>query len=323
MVVRVNASPIAKVACTAAGCVVLAAVAGASSGAADPAPPQRLTATVSGAAFAASPIDDGMPVMSIHDLAPGRGTSGMVTVRNPTDRSRFFWLSQAGVSDRIGAVGGRLSGSLQLAVLDMTRLSSPTSIYRGSAVAMGGRPLGFLPAGASRTYSFTATVPESKGLPGSPGSNPYAGSTTALTYAWRAIEGYPAPRPAVPRVARAKAVGKPGHDSRAPSISIAVPRSQRLLEAHALDFSISCGKGCRKKVQGTVRTGAGRWTLPATASPSGHGRQSLRLDPPAYAAVRSSLLGGHDVFIELSVRAWDRAGNRAHKRHSIRLESAR
>lgn len=323
MVVRANASPIAKVACAAAGCVVLAAAAGASSGAADPAPPQGLTATVSGAAFAGSPVGDGMPVMSIHDLAPGRGTSGMVTVHNPTDRSRFFWLSQAGVSDRIGAVGGRLSGSLQLAVLDMTSLGSPTSIYRGSAIAMGARPLGFLPAGASRTYSFTATVRESRGLPGSPGSNPYVGSTAALTYAWRAIEGSPAPRPAVPRATRTTAVAKPRRDLRPPTIRVTLPRSQRLLEAHALDFSISCGKGCRKKIQGTVKTGTGRWTLPVTASPAGHGRQSLRLAPAAYATVRSSLLGGRDASIELTVQAWDRAGNRARKRHSIRLESAR
>lgn len=307
-----HASPIAKIACAAAGCGFVVAIAVTNDGSASPNPPQGLTATVSGAAFRHSPTGDDMPVMSIRDVEPGRGSSGMVTVNNPTARSRFFWLSPSGVTDRLGPVGGRLSDSLQLSVLDVTRLSSPTSIYRGSALDMGARPLGFLAPGASRTYSFTATVPTAEG------ANPFEGSTVALSYAWRAIEGSPGPRTA-PR----PAIAKSRPDSRSPNVRVTVPGRQPLLQARALSFSVSCDESCRQKVDGVVSTRTGRWTVPVATSSAGRGRQSLRLSLPtaAFGAIRHSLISGHDASVALSIRAWDRSGNRTVKRHSIRLES--
>ncbi len=315
-----NASSIAKAACAAGGFAVLAAGVGSTSGAATP-PPRGLTATVSGAAFTSSPAGSEMPVMAVHGLSAGRGTSGTVTVRNPTGRTRLFWLSEADVSDRIGPAGGRLSDSLQLSVLDVSTLSSPAAVYRGPATGIGARPLGFLAPGATRTYSFTASLPNSQGPPSAPGTNPYRGSSTALTFAWRAIEGSPARAPAT-LAARPPAAARPRRDSRPPSVRVSVPKRQPLLEDRALDFSVSCDEWCRQSVDGVVSAGTRRWKVPVVArSKNGH-RQSLRLTftPAAYAAVRSELISGRDASVSLSIRARDRAGNRTVRHHSIRLQ---
>lgn len=322
MVVPAHASSIAKVACVAAGCAAIVSSAGVNSGSASQVPATSLTMTVSGPAFAKSPAGDAMPAMSIHDASPGHGTSGMVTVHNPTTQSRFFWLSPAAIRDHIGTLGGRLSDSLQLSVLDVTSLSSPTSIYRGGVSGMGARPLGFLAPGASRTYSFTATLPQSKGLPSAPGENPYQGSTASIAYAWSAIEGSPVAttqRPPPP----AKSPG-PHRDSRPPVIGVSVPGRQDVLSMRGLEFGVSCGEPCRQTVTGKVSTATGRWPAPISGTSSGAARRTLRLHlgRAAYAAVRSALIGGHDASIVVSVHARDRAGNRAAKRRAIRLESA-
>lgn len=323
VVVSAHATPIAKFACVAAGCAVLAASAGTSSPAATP-PPRGLTATAAGAAFAKSPVGGEMPVMSVRGLAPGHGTSGTVTVRNPTARSRLFWLSQADLADQIGPGGGRLSDALQLSVLDMSTLSSPAALYRGPATTIGARPLGFLAPGASRTYSFTATLPDSQGPPSAPGSNPYRGSSTALTFAWRAIEGLPAVRsaPGAMPSPRSTAVARPRGDTRPPKLRVSVQGRQPLLQARALDFDVACGERGRQKVTAVIRAGSGRWNVTVADGATRAGRRSLRLalPPAAYTAIRSSLLGGRDASVSLSVRARDRAGNRSAMRRSIRLQ---
>lgn len=326
---RPAAASIAKVAFALLGClVVLASVARLATGSASA--PGGLAVSFSGDPFHRSGDRDGPPAMSIRGLKAGGATSGTVTVRNPGPGPRWFWLSQAGLSERLGDTGGRLSDSLQLTVLDVTDIGSPASVYRGPANSLGARPLGFLGPDASRTYSFTAHLPMTR-PPGATGpTDPYRGARADIAYAWHTIAG--APAPASPHPVRlwttkprqdkpARAPVRRRRDSSAPRVAFSARPRQRVLRSGTLAVGVRCNEACRIGAKALVTGPDERWTARVTGSAGVRRSRILQvyLGPKALAMVRRALLSGRVARIRVAVRTRDRAGNRGGGRYTMRL----
>jgi len=121
---------------------------------------------------------NGSAVFQTGNLAPGQQVSGTVQLSNTGANAGDLDLSQADLVDTPGPGLGSLSGALQLSIQDVTTPSSPVTVFSGAPSALGNKPLGTLPAGQSRTYSFTAALP-----PG--GDNSVSGSSMSTRYVWK------------------------------------------------------------------------------------------------------------------------------------------
>ncbi|MGI8749080.1 MAG: hypothetical protein ACR2J6_00750 [Thermoleophilaceae bacterium] len=327
---RPAAASIAKAALALMGClVVLGWFAHLITGSASP--PGGLAVSFSGGAFERAADHDGPPAMTIRGLKAGDATSGTVTVRNRGPGSRWFWLSQAGLSERLGDAGGRLSESLQLTVLDVSDVGSPASVYRGPATSLGARPLGFLAPGASRTYSFTADLPVTR-PPGAAGAtDPYRGAKADIDYAWRTIAGAPASAPSRPgargatkprRGQPAAGVPAPRHrDTSAPRVRFSAPPRQQVLGSATLAVRVRCNEACRIGASALVTGPDERWTATVTTSQGMKRSRTLQvhLGPKALATVRRALFSGRVARIRVAVRTRDRTGNRGAGRYTMRL----
>lgn len=333
---RPAAASIAKIALALLGCLVLlgsaARLTAGSAGA-----PGGLAVSFSGGVFDRATGGEGPPAMRIRNLEPGAAISGTVTVRNPGPGSRFFWLSQAGLSERLGDAGGRLSDTLQLTILDVTAIGSPASVYRGPATGLGARPLGFLGVGAERTYSFTADLPVTRRPGGGP--HPYRGATAAIAYAWHTIAGRPGSasiRPLEPEAtkpsrqkpaARARQQQKPEarararrRDTSAPRLSFSTAGRQQVLRTGTLAVRARCSEACATRADARV-SGPDAHKAAVTAS-KGVKRSHVflvRLGPKAQATVRRALLSGRVVRIRVAVRTRDQSGNRGRGSYTLRL----
>jgi len=325
---RPAAASIAKIAFALLGClVVLASVARLTTGSANA--PGGLAVSFSGDPFHRSGDRDGPPAMSIRGLKAGEATSGTVTVRNPGPGPRWFWLSQAGLSERLGDAGGRLSDSLQLTILDVTDIGSPASVYRGPATSLGARPLGFLGPDAGRTYSFTAHLPMTRPPRTTGPTDPYRGARADIAYAWHTIVGAPAPAPhpvrlwtTKPRQEKpARAPVRRRRDSSAPRVAFSARPRQRVLRSGTLAVGVRCSEACRIGAKALVTGPDERWT--ATVSGSDGVRRSrifqVHLGPKALAMVRRARLAGRVARVRVAVRTRDRAGNRGGGRYTMRL----
>lgn len=328
---RPDAGSIVKLALALIGLVVVLGSTGGPNVATAASDPQGLEVTFSGGAFEGTPEGDSSPAMKIRGLQAGSATSGTVTVRNPGPGSRWFWLSQAGIAERLGEPGGRLSDSLQLTVLDVTRVDSPASVYRGPATSLGARPLGFLAPGAARTYSFTADLPAAR-LPGGAGArDPYRGASADITYAWHAIAGVPAPapvrldqRPATkPREGKPKPKAAIGQrkDTTSPRLDFAARPRQAVLRTATLAVGARCSEACRMTASALVIGSDARWTAGVTGSEGLRRSRTLQvqLGPKALATVRRALLAGRVARIRVVARIRDKAGNRGQGRYTLRL----
>jgi len=166
---------------------------------------------------------DGHAIFRATDLAPGGSVSGTVRLENTGSLPGDLTLEQLEVRDQPGANGGRLSE----VVSDVTAGSS-VPIFTGRLAGLGSRSLGAVGPGASRTFRFTATLPDG-GLPPSAGGgdNAYAGSGLTVRYAWTATAAGPGPTP-----------------SGDPVVKIRL-RAKKLLRRGFLDVMTSCDIACR------------------------------------------------------------------------------
>lgn len=145
--------------------------------------------TFSAGNLAQSNSKEGAAVLTAAGLLPGGpSTSGTVTITNSGNAEGTFTLLKTNLVDTPGANGGQLSGVLDLSIKDVTKASSPVTVYSGKVGAMGAQSLGKFAAGEARTYEFTVKFPDG-GTPASAttGDNAYKGSTMSVGYQWDAV----------------------------------------------------------------------------------------------------------------------------------------
>jgi spore coat-associated protein N len=206
--------------------VCAAAVAWAASGSAEPAQPAAVLTQATGDLHLTN-SQDGHAIFRATGLAPGGSVSGTVRLQNSGSLPGDLTLAQSDVSDQPGANGGRLSDVVKLDVSDVTAGSS-VPVFTGRLAGFGSRSLGALGPAESRTFRFTATLPDG-GLPPSAGGgdNAFAGSGLTARYAWTATATGTGPTP-----------------SGDPVVKIRV-RAKKLVRRGFLDVMVRCDVACR------------------------------------------------------------------------------
>jgi hypothetical protein len=273
-------------------------------GASRPQPPvARVTSADGGFRRAANP--EGMPLFTARNLTPGDSADGSVRVANRGSRRGYFYLTQTELTDLPGDGGGALSPVLRLTVRDVTVARRPRTVYEGAFGGMDARALGFFAPGQTRSYSFTARLPERGVQP-----ELYVESAVRARFVWSPLGD--APR----------------RDRRPPRVELAIDPVQRIIERGYLEAEARCAEQCRLTTEGTVDVGPG----PARPAPAIRDRSADRGDP-AVLRVRippddlrelpATLLAGEEATIRVTIRARDLAGNLASVRRTIRLKPRR
>jgi hypothetical protein len=222
--ISVGSLPVSRLLSLAAVCA--AAVAWAASGSAQPAQPAAVLTQATGDLHVTN-SQDGHAILRATNLAPGGSVTGTVRLQNSGSLPGDLALQQLDVRDQPGAHGGRLSDALSLDISDVTAGSS-IPIFTGRLAGFGSRSLGAIGPGASRTFRFTAALPDG-GLPPSPGGgdNAFAGSGLTVRYLWTTTATGPGPVPSGDPVVKIKLRGK------------------KLLKRGFLDVMTSCDIACR------------------------------------------------------------------------------
>jgi hypothetical protein len=146
--------------------------------------------------------------------------SGTVQLANSGSLPGDLGLQQLGLQDQPGAGGGRLSDVIHLDISDVTAGNS-VPIFTGQLGGLGSRSLGGIGPGDSRTFRFTASLPDG-------GDNAYAGSGLTVSYRWTATATGPGS----------------GGSGAEPVVRIRL-RSKKLLTRGFLDVMASCDIACR------------------------------------------------------------------------------
>jgi spore coat-associated protein N len=204
----------------AAICAVVAAC--AASGMAGGEQPPRAILTQATGDLRLSNSAEGQAIFQATALAPGGSVSGTVRLTNGGTLPGDLSLQQLDVSDQPGPGGGRLSDVVTLQITDVTGGSS-IPVFAGQLSALGSRPLGAIGPNESRTFRFTATLPDT--------GNAFAGSALTARYAWNASANDGGPGPSEQPVATFKV------------------NSKKLLTRRFLDVTASCNIACRVTAQ--------------------------------------------------------------------------
>jgi hypothetical protein len=223
------------------------------------------------------------------NIAPGDTVSGTVRLANRGTLAGDLNLRQQDLRDLPGPNGGRLSQALRLAVDDVTRPGSATPVYAGTLAALGDRPLGRFAPGESRTYRFTAQLPD-RGDPPSltGGDNAFAGSSVSVRYIWRTTAAVASP---------------PG------SLRLSVRLvKRRLLRRGILDVYVRCDRPCRVASRARLMKRSTRRRAVELATVNKRGRMRLRVSRRTRAQVKRQLRHRR-VRVRVYVRAKDTAGN--------------
>jgi hypothetical protein len=310
----------------AAGAVTLATWAASSALAHDrPARVGEMAAT--GAVRLVSP-DEGTAILTAAHLVPGHSVSGVVHLANTGDVDGGLQLTRAGISETPGLGGAKLSSMLQLTVDDVSA-GAPVPVYAGSLSEVTLMRIGRLPAGQSRAYRLTATLPDS-GRPAGPlaGDNALQGGSVRIDWMWQAVPltpavtatpapgGSPAPAPAPAPAPSPLPVrgGKPA----ASVLTLRIPW-QRVMTTRGITVWATCDRMCRltftAKVQTAPRHGRARTAMALkvfrvagsrrTLEPGREQRIKLRLTPRAVIRLHSVLLkrGRAAVRVDAKVRS--------------------
>jgi hypothetical protein len=136
-------------------------------------------------AFEISNSRDGQPIFAAAGIAPGDSTSGTVVIKDTGSEATALTLHSGEVIDEPGIGGGLLSGRLQLNVVDVSVPAAPVTVYAGPLDSMPAEPAGILQGGESRTYEFTATLPDDGEASF---QNEVQGASTTVAYTWVAGE---------------------------------------------------------------------------------------------------------------------------------------
>ena len=199
---------------------VAAACAGA--GAAKPERPPQAILTQATGDLSLSNSADGQAIFQASGLAPGRSVTGTVRLTNSGTLPGDLSLQQLDVSDNPGPGGGRLSNVVTLDITDVTGGSS-IPVFSGQLGGLGNRPLGAIGPGETRTFRFTASLPDM--------DNAFAGSGLTVRYAWNATAAGGGPGPSEQPVATFKL------------------NSKKLLKRRILDVTATCNIACRISAQ--------------------------------------------------------------------------
>jgi hypothetical protein len=315
--------------------------------------PQARAETIAAAgAFEISNSQDGLPIFGAAGIAPGDSTSGTVEIADPGSEPVALVLRRGGLVDTPGLGGGALSSRLQMTITDVTEPASPLAVYAGPLASMPAQAAGRLEAGETRTFEFTATLPDS----GAPAiQNEVQGASTAVAYAWTAAEasageeegpggedgdgpggeppagggsgagdgssteGGAAPRYEAPGTVPGGEAGKPGLD-------LTLSRVRRTVGARGrVVLWAGCDETCRIGVRGRLRGVAGARHRGARVRLVGRsayrdGSQRLRIRVPL--GLRRWLAaepGRKRLRVELVLRARDLQGERDAVRRTLRL----
>jgi hypothetical protein len=134
---------------------------------------------------------EGAAIFRAEAMRPGEEASGSVTITNTGTVNAALSLAPEAPQDVAGTGGGRLSGRLELLVIDVTTVSRPVTVYAGTLERMGATDVGSLDPGAHRTYRFVASLP-----PRGDADNAFQGATLTTGFRWRATEvASPTPTP--------------------------------------------------------------------------------------------------------------------------------
>jgi hypothetical protein len=256
------------------GLVAMAAVALAQVGG----PPKARAAAISSSgAFETSNSAAGGPIFAATGIAPGGSTSGTVTIKDEGSEEIGLKLHRGELVDTPGSGGGVLSGRLILAVVDVTKAGAPRVLYDGPLDSMPDVDAGNLGAGDSRTYEFTATLPDEGS---STFQNEAQGASTTVAYTWNAGEaeegggeeegeeggseeggggdsgggggtagggGNPGPGPS-PGGSESGGKGAP-----VDTLNLTVPKARRMVRGGRFVVWTTCDKACRVSVRGRIR----------------------------------------------------------------------
>jgi hypothetical protein len=167
--------------------VMIALVAGAAVALAqiESSPPAHAATIAASGAFEISDSKEGEPIFAATGIAPGDSTSGTVTIEDPGSEPVKLSLRRGELVDEPGLGSGLLSSRLHLTVVDVTDPGAPRTVYSGPLDSMPDQAAGRLEPGATRTFEFTATLPDS----GDPAvDNEIQGASTTVAYSWVAEE---------------------------------------------------------------------------------------------------------------------------------------
>lgn len=134
------------------------------------------------------------------NMIPGGSTTGTVTLKNEDAIDGDFVLSESNLMDTlVGPGGGSLAHQLSLKIEDVTNPSSPTVLYPvpnpdpttapdTKLSDLGTLHVATIPAGQTRTFKFTATLPDG-GLPATQsdptsGDNAFEGGAMSVEFDW-------------------------------------------------------------------------------------------------------------------------------------------
>ena len=287
-------------------------------------PRAQASAVAAEGSFSFANSRDGMPIFSATGIAPGDSVSGTVEIADTGTEPGELTLAQHDVADVPGPRGGELSQRLALRVTDVTAPTSPVTVYAGPLAPMPPQPAGALEPGASRTYEFVATLPESAGA-----QNDVQGASASVAYSWTAgeVTASPTPTPSpIPGQPPSSSPSSSNGSAPAPaSLHLTITRVQRRIRHGRLLVRAGCDRPCAISARGRLRV----------RSASGNRRGKLSLPrPPRFAAGTQRLsipLPGHlrhwlqthperlRAKVRLVLVARDRAGELATAKRALRL----
>lgn len=223
--------------------------------------PQARAATVAASGdFSLSNSKEGLPVFGADGIAPGESAQGTVEIANTGDVDAQLTLEREGLSDTPGLGGGLLSSRLRLRVEDVTESASPVLVYAGPLHSMPGQRAGRLEPGETRTFEFTATLPD---VGAATEANDLQGAATAVAYSWTASEagesGEETGVPAAPAAGGGGGQQSSGGETVARNqlFDLTVPRIRRAIRGGRLVARTDCSETCRLCVRGRVRARGG------------------------------------------------------------------
>lgn len=251
-------------------------------------------------------------IFSATGLAPGRSVAGEVALVNTGSVSGALALKGGGLSETPGQGGGLLSQRLQLVVLD---LSGPSTIYTGPLAAFGTQALGNIGPGATRSFKFTATLPDA-GTPlgATAGDNAYQGASVTTSYVWSATAS---------EIPGGGAVG--GAPDSKLALRVRLVRRQPPLQRRQLVLYVRCSKPCTvtARAKGAKRVGGSKAARKANVQPNRSAKLTLRLSRRTARKLARAVARRRGARLTLSVKARDAANHTAAFTHGMDLVQVR
>jgi hypothetical protein len=195
-------------------------------------------------------------IITAHDLRPGQGTTGTITIGNTGEAGGLLSLARLSMTDVPGPYGGKLSDVLTLKIEDVSG-ALPREVFYGEVGGLERVALEVLPGGVKRRYRFTVVFPDSG--PGG-ADNAYMGSAVRFDYEWRAealpVAATATPGPSVTPAPTPAPIGGdegPQPVQGAPIVYLRIPQ-QRVMHTDAVRLFGRCDSTCSVRFSGRATT---------------------------------------------------------------------